>query len=63
MKALLTGILLIATSIVSAQSADTVKVLFIGNSFTFMNEMPELFKGIAKSKGKNVLVEKVVQSG
>jgi hypothetical protein len=63
MNALLTGLLFMAASIASAQSGDTVKVLFIGNSFTFMNEMPDLFKGIAQSKGKTVLVEKVVHRG
>jgi hypothetical protein len=40
-----------------AKAQDTVSVLFIGNSFTFMNEMPLMFKEIAKSKGKTVHVE------
>jgi hypothetical protein len=49
------------TSTVDAQ--DTLRVLFIGNSFTFMNDMPNLFKGIAESEGKMVIVDKVTQRG
>jgi hypothetical protein len=63
MKALVTSILLLSASLAFAQNGDTVKVLFIGNSFTFMNDMPDMFKGIAQSKGKTVLVEKVVHRG
>jgi hypothetical protein len=46
-----------------AKAQDTVSVLFIGNSFTFMNEMPLMFKEIAKSKGKTVHVERVTEGG
>lgn len=38
-------------------------VLFIGNSFTFMNDMPFTFKSIAESKGKKVYVDTVVEGG
>lgn len=31
-------------------------VLFIGNSVTYFNDMPEIFKNIAASKGKNVSI-------
>jgi hypothetical protein len=37
---------------VNAQN--TEKILFIGNSMTFYNNMPTLFQQIANSKGKNV---------
>lgn len=33
------------------------KVLFIGNSYTYRNEMPDIFEHIAISKGKNIYVE------
>jgi len=33
------------------------KVLFIGNSYTYRNEMPDLFEHISISKGKNVFVQ------
>jgi hypothetical protein len=42
---------------------DEISVLFIGNSFTFMNNMPSIFKEIASSKGKKVYVDSVVQGG
>lgn len=32
------------------------EVLFIGNSVTYFNDMPEIFKNISASKGKNVSV-------
>jgi hypothetical protein len=46
-----------------AFSQDTTSVLFIGNSFTFYNDMPFIFKDIAISKGKNVFVDTVVEGG
>lgn len=36
-------------------------VLFIGNSYTYRNEMPDIFKNIAVSKGKDVEVEAVTK--
>jgi len=42
---------------------DTTSVLFIGNSFTFYNNMPGLFKDIATSKGKIVHVDTAVTGG
>ena len=44
-------------------SQDTTSVLFIGNSFTFYNNMPFIFKDIATSKGKNVIVDTCVSGG
>ncbi len=46
-----------------AQAQEEVSVLFIGNSFTFMNDMPLMFRDIAISKGKNVHVDTVVEGG
>ena len=45
-----------------AQSQET-SVLFIGNSFTFMNNMPFMFRDIAESKGKKIHVDTVVEGG
>jgi hypothetical protein len=47
----------------TAKAQDTLSVLFIGNSFTFMNEMPIMFKEIAASKGKTVHVEYFTEGG
>jgi hypothetical protein len=44
-------------------SQQETNVLFIGNSFTFMNNMPTMFKEIAESKGKKVYVDSVVEGG
>ncbi len=39
------------------QKNEDVSILFVGNSYTHMNDMPFLFDKIAKSKGKSVHVE------
>lgn len=49
-----------------SQASDKDKetsVLFIGNSYTHMNKMPEIFEKIAKTKGQRVHVEMSAQSG
>ncbi len=38
-------------------------VLFIGNSYTHMNDMPYMFDKMCKAEGLNVYVEKSAQSG
>lgn len=38
---------------------ETVKILFIGNSFTYVNDIPELFRQIASAAGKSVTVESI----
>lgn len=45
-------------------SADSIplKILFIGNSYTHMNDMPKMFGKIAKKAGLNVLIEQSAQS-
>ena len=40
-----------------SQQGDTVKVLFIGNSFTNVNNLPNTFYQLASSAGKKVYVE------
>ncbi len=63
LKKFFNGILaLFATSTVTAQS-EPLKILFIGNSYTHMNDMPRMFDKIAKDAGMNVIVEKNTQSG
>ncbi len=47
----------------STFAQDETSVLFIGNSFTFMNNMPFIFKEIAESKGKKIYVDTVVEGG
>lgn len=47
----------------AAVSQQETSVLFIGNSFTFMNGMPSMFKQIALAKGKRIIVDSIVQGG
>lgn len=46
-----------------AATAEPMSILFIGNSYTHMNNMPGIFEKIAIKAGKNVHVEKNTQSG
>lgn len=58
--------LFILKSVVSfsqKKSEDSLSILFIGNSFTHMNDMPSIFNKIAVSKGKIIHVEKNTQAG
>ncbi|MCE3297279.1 MAG: domain containing protein [Crocinitomicaceae bacterium] len=55
---------LLFTLILSGISAqEETSVLFIGNSFTFMNAMPSMFREIAKAKGKTIFVDSIVEGG
>ncbi|MGE8513850.1 MAG: PKD domain-containing protein [Chryseobacterium culicis] len=47
---------LICTGFSVLSFCQTDDVLFIGNSVTYFNDMPEIFKNIAASKGKNVSI-------
>lgn len=44
-------------------SQQETSVLFIGNSFTFMNNMPFMFRDIAQAQGKKIYVDTVVEGG
>lgn len=52
-------LLLLSLSVLLFQgsfAADTTRVLFIGNSFTYANNMPQLFKTLADSAGIKVII-------
>ena len=40
-----------------------MKVLFIGNSYTFFSDLPELFRALAEKNGKDVEVSSVTKGG
>lgn len=40
-----------------------MKILFIGNSYTYFNDMPKLFEGLAQENGKNVQAYSVTEGG
>lgn len=58
-------IIIIASSLfaMNITAQEETSVLFIGNSFTFMNNMPTMFRDISISKGKNVYVDSIVEGG
>lgn len=41
----------------------SLKVLFIGNSYTFCNKLPWIVSELAKSAGENLIVDMVTQGG
>lgn len=57
--------ILIITILISSflHAQDTTKVLFIGNSFTYVENMPDLFRNIAESTGYKVKVQMYAQGG
>lgn len=62
MKSFLKTILLIFL-FTPAFAQDTTKVLFIGNSYTSQNNLPNLFKQLAQGAGKNVVVDSYMPGG
>lgn len=54
---------LLVSSPLLAQETSPTQVLFIGNSYTHYNNMPELFQKIAESRGENVIAEMDARSG
>ena len=40
-----------------------MKVLFIGNSYTFFSDLPELFRALAEKNGKEIEVSSVTRGG
>lgn len=68
MKKILTCIyFLVAVSVSgcspSASQAEPIRVLFIGNSYTFSNDMPKIFAKMAESAGQEVIVASQAKSG
>ncbi len=55
-------ILSILTSL-GCKAQDTIKVLFIGNSFTFAENMPDLFRNIADSAGYKIKTQMYAPGG
>lgn len=47
----------------SFAASDTLRILFIGNSYTHVNDLPSLIKQIAQSEGKVILTQQDTPSG
>jgi hypothetical protein len=54
---------LIDLSSVSDISADTTRVLFVGNSYTYTNDLPVIFKNLSASGGKAVITDMSAPGG
>jgi hypothetical protein len=50
----LTHVMLYADEPGGENSGDAIKILFIGNSFTYSNDMPHIFQGMAVSRNRKV---------
>jgi hypothetical protein len=53
----MTSVILATACLLAVTTAAPTRVLFIGNSFTYVNDLPHTFQGIATSKGKEVVVD------
>ncbi len=49
--------ILIISLLSSDVFCDTTKVLFVGNSYTYVNDLPGLFRQLSTAAGKNVLTD------
>lgn len=47
----------------SVSTQTPIKILFIGNSSTYYNNMPKMVKGLAVADGKNVEIDSITASG
>lgn len=57
------AILLLCTQHISGQAKDTLRVLFVGNSYTFFWNMPRIVSVIAASQGKAIITRKSTVGG
>lgn len=65
MKRILLLLLVVAPCLAMAQkeNGDSLRLLFIGNSYTFFNDLPQMVYDIAKSKNKKLSVKSVTKGG
>lgn len=57
-------LVMIGVGAIKAEAKDTpLKVLFIGNSFTYYNNAPNMFKDVAEFRGKNISVNAATNGG
>jgi hypothetical protein len=56
-------LIVLLVSTVSHSQGDTTKILFIGNSFSFFNNMPTTFGELATEAGKTVFVDQSTPGG
>jgi hypothetical protein len=57
MKKILTNLLFLIIPVFITAQNDTMKVLFVGNSFTYYNDYPAMFKQMAQAVNRPVLIQ------
>ncbi len=57
------GVLLLAVAAVPAGSDSTMRVLFIGNSYTFFNDVPALVETLARAAGTRIKTRAITVAG
>lgn len=57
------ALLLFLPAFLSAQQADTLRVLFVGNSFTYFWNLPQVVQSMAESQGRVVLTRQSTAGG
>jgi hypothetical protein len=55
--------LCLAPATANAGESRALRILFVGNSLTYQNDLPHLFAGLAKSRGHDVQVDSYAPGG
>jgi PKD domain/Secretion system C-terminal sorting domain len=63
MKTKLTLLLIVVISINNLLAQDTLSVLFLGNSYTSVNNLPQLVKNLTNSAGKTLIIDSNMPGG
>jgi hypothetical protein len=63
MKTKLSLLLIAAISINNLFGQDTLRVLFLGNSYTFYNNLPQLVQSLSSSAGKTLIIDSNMPGG
>lgn len=62
-KTLLLGMLLALPSLMQAEDADSLHILWVGNSYTYVNDLPTLVTQIAAEQGIKLSPSRVLKGG
>jgi len=60
---LIVGIVLIGCYLTISRLSKGIQILFIGNSYTFSNDLPEMFSKLAREGGHDVSAEVIANGG
>lgn len=63
LKAALISAALTVATLCSAAETDSLRVLWIGNSFTYVNDLPAMVRDIASTQGMKLSMTKVTKGG